>query len=70
MSEYKVIGKDIPRYDAFYKATGSAQYIGDITFPGMLFGKVLRSPHPHAEILNLDVSKAEKLPALLAVTHA
>ncbi len=70
MSEFKVIGKDIPRYDAFYKATGSAQYVSDITFPGMLFASVLRSPYPHAEILNLDVSKAEKLPGVLAVTHA
>lgn len=59
--EYSVVGKRLPRIDAYGKALGQAQYIEDIVLPGMLFGKILRSPHPHAKILNIDTSKAEKL---------
>ena len=68
MAKYKVIGKNIPRYDGFYKATGSATYVGDLEFPGMLYAKVLRSPHPHAKILNLDISEAEKYPGVMALS--
>ncbi len=60
MSELSVIGKRVPRVDAPLKATGEAEYTVDITLPGMLVGKVLRSPYAHARILNIDTSKAEK----------
>ena len=60
MGEYSVIGKSIPRKDGPVKATGQAQYTVDIDLPGMLIGKILRSPYPHARIINIDTSQAEK----------
>jgi xanthine dehydrogenase molybdenum-binding subunit len=62
-----VVGKRLPRIDAPAKVTGEAKYTVDIKLPGMLFGKVLRSPHAHAMILKIDKSKAEKLPGVEAV---
>ena len=46
--EYKVIGKKVPRVDANEKVLGKIKYTSDLKFPGMLYGKVLRSPHAHA----------------------
>jgi len=65
--EYSVIGKRIPRIDAPLKATGEAKYTADLSLPGMLYGKSLKSPYPHARILKLDTSKAERLPGVKAV---
>jgi 4-hydroxybenzoyl-CoA reductase subunit alpha len=65
--ELKVVGKDLPRIDGILKATGQAVFAGDVTLPGMLVGKVLRSPYPHAKILSVDTSKAEKLTGVKAV---
>ena len=65
--ELYVVGKRLPRPDAFEKATGAAKYTVDIKLPGMLIGKVLRSPHPHAMILKVDTSRAESLPGVVAV---
>ncbi len=67
MGDYSLIGKRIPRIDSPEKATGSAKYTADIRLPGMLYGKILRSPYPHARILNIDTSRAEKLPGVNAV---
>jgi len=67
MPEYKLIGKSVPRVDAKAKATGETAFSGDLIFPRMLAGKVLRSPYPHARILNVDTSRAEKLPGVKAV---
>lgn len=64
------IGKSIPRKDGPLKATGRAQYTVDVSLPGMLIGKVLRSPYPHARILNIDTGLAEKLPGVKAVVTA
>ena len=61
MSNYSVIGKRVHRVDGPEKVTGSAKYTFDMVLPNMLYGKILRSPHPHAEILNIDTSQAEKL---------
>ena len=58
----KWIGKRTPRPDGADKVTGRAAYAADTTMPGMIWGKVLRSPHPHARIKSIDTSKAEKLP--------
>lgn len=69
-SEYSVIGKPIPTIDAAVKAKGEAVYTTDITLPGMLHGKILRSPHPHAKILRIDTSRAEKLRGVKAVVTA
>ncbi|GIV85297.1 MAG: hypothetical protein KatS3mg052_2304 [Candidatus Roseilinea sp.] len=49
------------------KVTGRAQYGADVILPGLLYGKVLRSPHAHARILSIDTSAAEKLPGVKAV---
>lgn len=67
MTEYAVIGKRLPRIDAKFKVTGEARYIDDMVLPRMLYGKVLRSPYPHARILNIDASRALKLPGVKAV---
>ena len=61
MTEYKVIGKSVPRIDALEKVTGRAKYTSDIKVPGMLYAKIKGSPYPHARIINIDTSKAEKL---------
>ncbi len=53
--------------DSVTKATGQAKFTADLSLPGMLIGKLLRSPHPHARILNIDVSSAQKLTAVRAV---
>ena len=50
------------------KATGTAMFSTDFTLPGMLYGKVLRSPYAHAKIVNIDTTEAEKLPGVKAVT--
>ena len=67
MSKYSVIGTRVHRVDGPEKVTGSAKYTFDMVLPGMLYGKVLRSPHPHARILSIDTSQAEKLVGVKAV---
>ncbi len=61
------IGKRLPMVDSLEKATGKAVYFSDLTLPGMLHGKILRSPHPHARIVNIDVSRALALRGVRAV---
>ena len=53
-----LIGASIPQVNARAKVMGLAQYVADIKMPGMLYAKVLRSPYPHARILNIDTSRA------------
>ena len=65
--ELSVVGKRVPRWAAREKVTGAAEYLADLKLPGMLVGKVLTSPHPHARILKIDKSKAWKLPGVEAV---
>ena len=65
--EFNVVGRRLPMVDAAPKVTGSAQFTDDLLFPGMLHGKILRSPLPHAKILNVDVSKAARLPGVKGV---
>ncbi|MFC1943249.1 xanthine dehydrogenase family protein molybdopterin-binding subunit [Chloroflexota bacterium] len=67
MKEYSVIGKRLPYIDGPQKVTGQAQYTDDIVLPNTLIGKILRSPYPHARILNIDTSKAERLPGVKCV---
>ncbi len=64
---YSVVGQRLPRVDGKAKATGKAQYVVDMRVPRMLFGKILRSPHPHAKILNIDTSKAKRLPGVESI---
>ena len=62
-----VVGVSTDRVDAREKVLGRATYIEDISFPNMLHGKVLRSRMPHARVLGVDTSKAERLPGVKAV---
>src|SRR5579872_1165639 len=64
---YKVIGTRPIRHDGVDKVTGRAKYGADYAFPGMLFGKVLRSPHAHAIIKSINVEKALKMPGVKAI---
>jgi 4-hydroxybenzoyl-CoA reductase alpha subunit len=65
--EYRFVGHDVPRVDAASKVTGQGRYTADIKLPGMLHGKLLRSPVPHARIKNIDISRAKALPGVRAV---
>jgi hypothetical protein len=63
-----VVGESVTRIDAVDKVTGAAIFTDDIQHgPGLLYARILRSPHPNAEIKSIDVSKAEKLPGVKAV---
>ncbi len=67
MSKYRVIGQRVPKVDGYERVTGKAAYGADIHPPGMLYGRVLRSPYPHARIKSIDVSRAEVLDGVKAV---
>ncbi|MGA6974823.1 MAG: xanthine dehydrogenase family protein molybdopterin-binding subunit, partial [Candidatus Binatus sp.] len=67
---FKVIGTRPIRHDGVDKVTGRAKYGADYAFPGMLHGKVLRSPHAHANIKSINVDKALKLPGVKAIVTA
>ena len=64
---FNCIGKSVAASGAWEKATGRAQYVPDMKLPGMLYGKMLRSPYAHARIVNIDTSKAEALEGVKAV---
>ena len=66
-NDYSIIGKSIAMVDAAGKTTGSGKYADDLSLPGMLYGKILHSPHPHARIKGIDTSRAEKLDGVIAV---
>ncbi|MBI2358558.1 MAG: molybdopterin-dependent oxidoreductase [Deltaproteobacteria bacterium] len=68
--EFSVVGQRVVRVEGYDKVTGEARYVADVRLPGMLFGKILRSPFPHARILNIDTSKAEKVRGVKAVVTA
>lgn len=65
--EFSVIGNRMRKVNSVGKVTGAAVYTDDITFPGMLHGKILRSPHPHARIVSIDTKEAEALEGVHAV---
>lgn len=58
---YRTVGKAVPRVEGFDKVSGKTRYVADLTFPGALWGKLLRSPLPHARVIKIDVSKARSL---------
>jgi CO/xanthine dehydrogenase Mo-binding subunit len=66
-ADNKWIGKRTPRPDGIDKVTGRAAFAADFSLPGMLWGKVLRSPHPHARIKSINFDKALALPGVKAV---
>ncbi|HSB05352.1 MAG TPA: molybdopterin cofactor-binding domain-containing protein, partial [Thermodesulfobacteriota bacterium] len=63
----EVIGKGLPRVDAYDRVSGSAVYPSDTHLPGMLYGAILRCPHAHAKVLTIDTREAEKFPGVRAV---
>lgn len=67
MSKLNVIGQSLERPDAYDKVTGGKGYPVNVRLPGMLHGKMLRSPYAHARILSIDASRAERLPGVKAV---
>lgn len=67
MPRKQVVGKSVTRIDALEKVVGSARFTVDMELPNMLYAKVLRSPHPHARIVSIDTSEAEKLAGVKAV---
>jgi CO/xanthine dehydrogenase Mo-binding subunit len=68
--ELAVVGVAVPRLGLAEKVQGRARYTADLKRPGMLYGRVLRSPHAHARIVHLDTSEAERIPGVHAVlTH-
>ena len=70
VTDNKWIGQRTIRPDGVDKVTGRAAFAADTNMPGMIWGKVLRSPHPHARIKSIDTSKAEALPGVKAVVTA
>ncbi|HAQ39601.1 MAG TPA: carbon monoxide dehydrogenase [Clostridiales bacterium] len=65
--EFTEVGRSIPRLDGPAKVTGKVQYTDDLVLPRMVYGKILRSPHAHANIKSIDYSEAMKLDGVLAV---
>jgi carbon-monoxide dehydrogenase large subunit len=67
-SEFSPVGENVSRIDALEKVTGEACFADDFQFgPGLLYGRIVRSPHPHARIKKLDASKALTLPGVKAI---
>ncbi len=67
MTDFSVIGKSVAMIDAAGKTTGAGKYADDFTLPGMLVGKILHSPYPHARIKSIDTSRAKALDGVVAV---
>ena len=67
MATYTSVGKGIPRVDGRAKVTGESIFCADIYLKGMLHGKILRSPYPHAKILHIDASRAKRLSGVRGV---
>lgn len=66
---YSVLGSRIPRIQGIGVVTSIGNYVENMTRPGMLFQKTLRSPHPHANILSIDTSEAEAMPGVVDIIH-
>ena len=67
MTAVTLVGVSVPRAEGPDKVTGRAIYAADVNLPGILWGKILRSPHPHARIRRIDASRARKVPGVRAV---
>jgi 4-hydroxybenzoyl-CoA reductase alpha subunit len=66
VAELNLVGKPLTKIDAAAKVTGQTLFADDVVLPRMAYAKLLRSPHPHARIKSVDVSKAAALPGVLA----
>jgi CO/xanthine dehydrogenase Mo-binding subunit len=67
---HRIVGQPVGKLEGIGKVSGQALYSGDVTLPGLVWGKALRSPLPHARILRIDTSRAWALPGVLAVLTA
>jgi CO/xanthine dehydrogenase Mo-binding subunit len=70
MSEFtsEPVGKSVPRMDAYAKVTGAATYTDDLPFgPGLYYGRLVRSPHAHALVKRVDISRAQAMPGVKAI---
>ncbi|MBX5490143.1 MAG: molybdopterin-dependent oxidoreductase [Chloroflexi bacterium] len=65
--ELRIVGHPLPKVDGLAKTLGQTKYADDLKLPRMAYGKLLRSPHQHARILDIDVSEAAALPGVLAI---
>ena len=65
--EFSVIGRPLPKVDAWAKVVGETRYADDLVLPRMAHGKLLRSTHPHALIKRIDTTRARALPGVYAV---
>lgn len=65
--ETRIVGKPLPRVDAYERVSGAAEYTYDVILPNMIHAAILRSPHAHAMVKSIDTSSAEKMPGVVAV---
>ncbi len=65
----EVVGRRLPRVDAYERVSGSAVYPSDVLLPDMLYGAILRCPHAHARVKKVDTAAAERLPGVRGVIH-
>ncbi len=65
--ETRIVGKALPRVDAYERVSGAAEYTYDIMLPNMAYAAILRSPHAHAMVKNIDTSAAEKMPGVVGI---
>jgi CO/xanthine dehydrogenase Mo-binding subunit len=66
----RIIGKAVPRVDAYERVSGSAVFPSDVLLPNMLYGAILRCPHPHARVKKIETNRAESMPGVHAVISA
>jgi len=64
------VGRRIPRFDSLPQVLGEVKYINDLSFPGMLYARVLQSAHPHARVVNVDTKEAEAMPGVVVTLTA
>jgi carbon-monoxide dehydrogenase large subunit len=67
MADFAVVGAPVPRAEGADKVTGRTIYSADVSLPGLLWGKIVRSPYPHARIRRIDTSKARQVPGVRAI---
>jgi CO/xanthine dehydrogenase Mo-binding subunit len=67
MSDFRAVGTPVPRGEGGDKVSGATVYAADVKLQGLLWAKILRSPHPHARIRRVDISRAKKVPGVHAI---
>ena len=67
MADHKIVGTSVPRGEGGGKVSGQTVYAADVKLSGLLWAKILRSPHPHARVRRVDISLAEKVPGVCAI---